>query len=274
VQEQGQPAPAPGYVSPPQPGQPAPPPAPGYYYLPPQPGQPAPAPGYYYYPPPQPGQPAPAPGYYTQPQRAPAPSPSPFTSPLMRDNETIWGLSFTLVPSASIDSELFYKGTSLGTMSDDLDVSFGIGAFGAYRINKFVALGGDFDFFLLNPKNVSASIKTLSLGPELRLTLPVNAFEFYLRFAGGFAVSFLPDALTKQSYTSNVYPYSGSVSFSSFAPGYLLRFGPGVMYRTEHMGLFLGFDVVFSKMYLSGGDYALDAAPNLFGLQLGAVYIP
>jgi hypothetical protein len=194
----------------------------------------------------------------------------------MRDNETIWGLSFTLVPSSSVDQELFHNGTSLGKGSDDLDVSFGVGAFGTYRINKFFALGGDFDFFLLNPKNVSASVKTISLGPELRLTLPISFLELYLRFAGGFAAAFLPDEIAKrQVYPNIAYPYNTTiVSYSSFAPGYLLRVSPGVMYRTEHMGLFFGFEIIFSKMYLSGGSYALDAAPQLFGIELGAVYIP
>ena len=202
---------------------------------------------------------------------ASAPVASTAVLPRMRDSKTIWGLSFTLAPWASVDQELFQNGTSVGAKSPpskDLDVSFGVGAFGAYRINKFLALGGDLDFFLLNLKNVpiDASVKTMSLGPELRLTFPVSSLEFYLRLAGGFAVAFLPDEVAKQLGQAN--------SYSSFAPGYLFNVNPGVMYRTGHMGVFLGFDVVLSKIYQLAGGYTLDVASWLFGLDVGVVFIP
>ncbi len=246
----------------------------------PAPGaQPAPPPSYY---PPQPPQ-APNPRQTTpalaQSSAQPPAQPWSSSSP-MRDHENIWGLRVTPFLSGSYNLEEFQNDATDRQGSQNFKFSFGVGAFGDHRINRYLAVGGDFDFLVLNPKDdVSRhDIKMLTLGPALRLSIPENNFEIYLRLAVSFAVGLLPSDITNVTlYYSN--GSTGSGHYGSFAPGYLFKFGPGVMYRTENMGFFVAlafeFSTVYAEMLLTNGtEFDLNISPQLFGIEFGATFMP
>jgi hypothetical protein len=147
-------------------------------------------------------------------------------------------------------------------------------------VNRNLAIGGDFDFLLLNPKtNISRSnINVLSLGPAVRLTVPTSSVELYLRAGGAFAVAFLPDELTGRTmYYAN--GTTGEGQYKSHALGYIFKLSPGLMYRTEQMGFFvaLAFELstVYTKIEWAGGTVSdLSLSPQLFGIELGATFMP
>jgi hypothetical protein len=274
---------------------------PGYYTPAPNATSPKPdiPPGY----PPQQNTPAATPmippGYYPPPQTAPAPQPNSSAGyyappqpsipvegyPLRHtqaesDLYAIWGLRFSPFLSASytleesLDDESYRKG------SQDFKFSFALGAFGEHRLNKYFAIGGDFDFLLLNPKmSVSRhDIEMLSLGPAVRLTIPLNSVELYLRAVGALSVAFLPDELTHRTmvYSNGT---SGNGQYQSHALGYAFKLSPGLMYRTEQMGFFVAlafeFSQVYTKLDWANGTVAdLSMSPQLFGLEMGMTFMP
>jgi len=198
----------------------------------------------------------------------------------IRDNETTWGIRFTPFLSASYTLEEFLDDESYRKGSQDFKFSFAVGAFGDHRVNKYLYLGGDFDFLLLDPKiNVSRhDITMLSLGPSMRLAIPVGSLDIYFRAVGAFSVAFLPDELTQRTmYYSN--GTTGTGQYDPHALGYAVKFEPGLFYRMDQFGFFVAlsfeFSTVYTKLNWANGTVAdLTVSPQLFGIELGTTFSP
>ncbi len=71
----------------------------------------------------------------------------------------------------------------------DQDLPFVFGLVGAYErdVTPYLALGGEFGFIALDYDKTRRDNFSLEMGPSLRLYLPSNWIEPYLRLSGGFA---------------------------------------------------------------------------------------
>jgi hypothetical protein len=200
---------------------------------------------------------------------------------LRPDRGNIWGLSFTPFLSASYTLEEFLDDQSYKKGSQDFNFSYAIGAFGDHRVGRYVAIGGDFDFLVLNPKaHVSKSaIKMFSLGPAIRFTIPTESVDVYFRLGGAFSMAILPDDIRQQfALYSDGTTESGS--YGSPALGYLLKMGPGLMYRTGNVAIFAALAFEYSNLYTklnwrrSGTVAELNVSPEIFGLEMGVAFSP
>jgi hypothetical protein len=190
-------------------------------------------------------------------------------------SETFLGLRAALVPTAVYNSEICPasgKGCAEGIVF--YGPSFGFGLFVERRVHRYVAIGGQFDYLALSPKNTSSQLHMLSLGPSVRLALPFanNTREAYIRASPGLSIDILPTSITESSVPA------GQARLSSTAFGWFAQIGGGLMVRQGRLGLFLEPAISYSEVYSDG---SVAGAPStsesghvdsfLFLLNLGGV---